>query len=79
MSHKLLVAMTIWVTASVLISLFAGVEVLVTLILIGLLIARELSDDVLERELKHRVDFFIYACILLFAVVVINRIWLVLS
>lgn len=70
--------MFIWVIAAILISLYSGAEVLVTLILIGLLVTRELSDDVLDRELKNRVDFFIYACLVLFAVVVVRRIWLIL-
>ena len=70
--------MFIWVIAAILISLYSGAEVLVTLILIGLLVTRELLDDVLDRELKNRVDFFIYACLVLFAVVVVRRIWLIL-
>lgn len=76
--HKVFIAMFIWVIAAILISLYSGAEVLVTLILIGLLVTRELSDDVLDRELKNRVDFFIYACLVLFAVVVVRRIWLIL-
>jgi len=78
-SHKVYVAVFIWVVASMLISLYSGVEVLVTLILIGLLVTRELSDDVLDRELKHRVDFFIYALLVVFAAVVIRRVWLILA
>lgn len=78
-SHKVFIAMFVWVMVSVLISLYSGAEVLVTLILIGLLVTRELSDDLLDRELKHRIDFFIYALLVLFAAVVIRRVWLILA
>jgi hypothetical protein len=53
--------------------------VLLTLEVIGLLVARELTDSLLTRELRDRMDFFIYAGLFLFMVVVVRRIWLVLS
>jgi len=71
--------MVIWTTISVLISLSSGIEVLVTLILIGLLVVRELTDGFLTKELRHRMDFFIYAGLVLFVVVVLRRVLLVLS
>lgn len=64
---------------SVMISLSAGIEVLATLILIGLLVIRELTDGFLTQELRLRMDFFIYAGLLLFVVVVLRRVLLVLS
>jgi hypothetical protein len=78
-SHKIFISMMIWTTMAVLISLSSGVEVLVTLILIGLLVTRELTDSFLTRDLRHRMDFFIYAGLVLFVVVVLRRVWLVLS
>lgn len=71
--------MIIWTIVSVLISISAGIEVLLTLEVIGLLVARELTDSLLTRELRDRMDFFIYAGLFLFMVVVVRRIWLVLS
>jgi hypothetical protein len=71
--------MLIWTTMSVMISLSAGIEVLATLILIGLLVIRELTDGFLTQELRLRMDFFIYAGLLLFVVVVLRRVLLVLS
>jgi len=64
---------------SVMISLSSGIEVLATLILIGLLVIRELTDGFLTQELRLRMDFFIYAGLLLFVVVVLRRVLLVLS
>lgn len=78
-SHKVFISMFIWTFAAVLIALSAGVEVLVTLVLIGLLVVRELTDGFLTGELRRRMDMFIYAGLVLFVVVVLRRVWLVLS
>jgi hypothetical protein len=71
--------MLIWTTISVLIALESGIEVLVTLLLIGLLVVRELTDGFLTKELRMRMDFFIYGGLVLFVVVVLRRVILVLS
>jgi len=78
-AHKLFIVMTIWTTASVLISLSAGLEVLVTLEIIGLLVVREFTDGLLPKEMRDRFDFFIYAGLFIFVVVVIRRIFLALA
>lgn len=78
-SHKVFISMFVWTVASVLISLSAGIEVLVTLELIGLLIIRELTDGFLTGDIRRRMDLFIYAGLVLFVVVVLRRVWLVLS
>jgi hypothetical protein len=78
-SEKVFLGMLVWTIVSVLISISAGIEVLLTLEVIGLLVARELTDSLLTRELRDRIDFFIYAGLFLFMVVVVRRIWLVLS
>jgi len=78
-SQKIFASMLVWTTISVLISIAAGIEVLVTLELIGLLVVRELTDGFLTSELKQRMDLFIYAGLMLFVVVVLHRVWLVLS
>jgi len=78
-SEKVFLGMLVWTIVSVLISLSAGIEVLLTLEVIGLLVARELTDSLLTRELRDRMDFFIYAGLVLFMIVVVRRIWLVLS
>ena len=71
--------MMVWTTISVLISIAAGIEVFVTLELIGLLVVRELTDGFLTSELRQRMDLFIYAGLMLFVVVVLRRVWLVIS
>ncbi|MEM0344222.1 MAG: hypothetical protein QXU73_08290 [Thermoplasmata archaeon] len=78
-SEKLFLSMLIWTTVAMLISLSAGLEVFATLELIGLLVVRELTDGFLTRDIKHRMDLFIYAGLVLFVVIVTHRVWLVLS
>lgn len=78
-SEKLFLSMLIWTTVAMLISLSAGLEVFATLELIGLLVVRELTDGFLTRDMKHRMDLFIYAGLVLFVVIVTHRVWLVLS
>jgi hypothetical protein len=71
--------MLVWTVVSVGVSLSAGIEVFATLELIGLLVIRELTDGFLTRNLRQRMDLFIYAGLLLFVVVVLRRVWLVVS
>jgi len=78
-SHKIFIAMMLWTIVSVAISVSAGIEVLATLELIGLLVIRELTDGLLTSELRQRMDIFIYAGLLLFVAVVLRRVWLVVS
>jgi len=78
-SHKIFISMLIWTVIAVLISLSSGVEVLVTLELIGLLVVRELTDGFLTAEIRRRMDLFIYAGLVLFVAVVLNRVWQILS
>jgi len=78
-SEKLFASMLVWTTVSMLISLSAGLEVFATLELIGLLVVRELTDGFLTRDIRHRMDLFIYAGLVLFVVIVTHRVWLVLS
>lgn len=78
-SQKIFASMMVWTTISVLISIAAGIEVFVTLELIGLLVVRELTDGFLTSELRQRMDLFIYAGLMLFVVVVLRRVWLVIS
>src|SRR5512136_3057285 len=78
-SQKVFVSVLVWSFISVLVSLSAGIEVFVTLELIGLLVVRELTDGFLTNDSRQRVDFFIYAGLLLLVVIVLRRVWLVIS
>jgi nitrate/nitrite transporter NarK len=73
------VGFAVWTVFSILVSLSAGLEVLLTLELIGLLITVELTSGLLSKELRARMEYFIYTGLLLFVVVVLRRVWLILS
>lgn len=79
LSHKVFLGLALWTMASVIVSIAGGVEVLLTLELIGLLVTRELTDGFLSRALKDKLDYFIYIGLFLFAVVVVRRVWLILD
>lgn len=79
LSQKVFVGLAVWTVFSVLVSISAGLEVLLTLELIGLLIAVELTSGLLSKELRSRMEYFIYTGLLLFVVVVLRRVWLILS
>jgi hypothetical protein len=68
-----------WVVFALLLALNAGVEVLLTLILIGVLIIRELTDSFTPVRVRERVDFFVYTFLVVFAIIVVRRVWEILS
>jgi len=75
-SHKIMLTMTVWTIASVLISSGSDFEVFFTLEVIGLLIIREFVDSFATVDIKERLDLFIYAGLFVFVVIVLRRIWL---
>jgi hypothetical protein len=72
-------AMIVWVLFALVLSIGSGLEVFLTLILIGVLIIRELTDSFTPVRVKERVDFFIYAFLVVFAIIVVRRVWEILS
>jgi len=76
LSHKIMLTMVIWTTASAVISSGSDFEVFFTLEVIGLLIIREFVDSFATVEIKERLDLFIYAGLFVFVVIVLRRIWL---
>jgi hypothetical protein len=79
LSHKIFVALTLWTIFAIVVSMSAGLEVLLTLELIGLLITVELTSGLLSKDIRNRVEYFVYTGLLLFVVVVLRRVWLILS
>jgi hypothetical protein len=79
LSEKIALAMIAWVLFSLVLALSSGLEVLLILILIGVLIIRELTDSFTPVRTKDRVDYFIYAFLLVFAIIVVRRVWEILS
>jgi len=79
LTHKLFLGILIWTVLSVLMAASAGIEVLITLEIIGLLVARELCDGLLTNDVRDRLDFFIYAGLFLFLVVILRRVWIAIA
>ena len=79
LSYKIFIGLSLWTVFAVVVSLSAGLEVLLTLELIGLLITVELTSGLLTRDLRSRMEYFIYTGLLLFALVVLRRVWMILS
>jgi len=79
LSEKIALAMVIWVVFALILALNSGLEVFLTLILIGVLIVRELTDSFTPVRIKERVDFFIYAFLIIFAAIVVRRVWEILG
>jgi hypothetical protein len=71
--------MIVWVIFALVLSIGSGLEVFLTLILIGVLIIRELTDSFTPVRVKERVDFFIYAFLVVFAIIVVRRVWEILA
>lgn len=78
-SQKLAIAMTIWTI--LVLALIGGqnTELFVIMILIGLLIARELSSVYIRPSIADRVDVFIQIGIVVFIAVVMKRILSILE
>ncbi len=78
-SEKIALAMGLWVTFVLIISFNSGLEVFLTLILIGVLIIREITDSFTAVKSKERTDLFVYAFTVVFAIIVVRRIWEILD
>ncbi len=74
LSEKIGLAMLIWVAFALLLAGNAGLAVFPTFILIGVLVIRELTDSYTPVHIKERVDFFIYAFLIVFAIIVVRRV-----
>ncbi len=63
-----------------LVLLFPGsLEVLFVLVLLGILVARELTDQYGSKAFKDRLGFFIYTFLFIFSIIVARRVYLILT
>lgn len=79
LSEKMTLAMLAWVAFALTLSFNSRIEVFLTLILIGVLVVRELTDSFTPVKTKERIDFFIYAFQVVFAIIVVRRVWDILG
>ena len=70
MSEKITLIVAAWIVITLFITGDANLEIFFVLIFIGVLIIRELSDRFATVNLKDRMNVFIYIFILVFIVIV---------
>ena len=73
-SEKIALILSIWVLAVFLLTGDANFEIFFILIFIGVLIAREISDVFTTINLKDRINIIIYMFIIVFIVIVGQKI-----
>ncbi len=73
-SQKLSLSMTIWTALVLTLVGDHGTELFIIMILIGILIARELSSIYIKPSIAYRMDIFIQVGIIAFIAIVMRRI-----
>lgn len=79
MSEKITLIITIWILIVLLITGNTNLEIFFILIFIGVLIIRELSDVFTSTNLKDRMNLFIYFFIIIFIIIVGQKILTILN
>jgi hypothetical protein len=79
LSEKVGLAMLIWIAFALLLAGIASLAIFPTFILAGVLIMREFPDSFTTVNIKGRVDFFIYAFLVVFAFIVVISDWGILG
>lgn len=79
LSEKMTFIISLWVLFVLIITGNENLEIFFILIFIGVLIIRELSDIFTTENLKGRMNLFIYVFILIFIVIVGNKIMNILQ
>jgi len=79
LSHKIMLAMIVWTLVSMIISSGSDFEIFFTIEMIGFLVIRELVDSFATIEAKERLDIFFYAGLFIFAIMVLRRVFMVIS
>jgi hypothetical protein len=78
-SEKIALVIAIWILLVLLITKDTDFELFFVLIFIGVLIIRALTDVFITTTLKHRMNLLIYIFIIVFTVIVGNKIITILN
>jgi hypothetical protein len=78
-SEKITLVIALWILLVLLITNDTDLELFFVLIFIGVLIIRALTDVFITTTLKHRMNLFIYLFIVVFVVIVGNKIITILA
>jgi len=74
LSEKITLLIALWILLALLITKDVDLELFFVLIFIGILIIRALIDIFLSTPLKHRMNLIIYVFIIVFILIVGNKI-----
>ena len=78
-SQKIFGWMVAWTFFSTLLAVYSELSALVPLLLIGLLVAYNLTDGLLDAKIRTRIGFFIYPGFALFVMIVADKIMRILA
>ena len=73
-SEKITLTIALWILLVLLITRDTDLELFFVLVFIGVLIIRALTDVFITTTLKHRMNLLIYAFIIVFIIIVGNKI-----
>ena len=73
-SEKIALVIAIWILIALIITRDIDYELFFVLVFIGVLIIRALTDIFITTTLKHRMNLLIYIFIIVFSVIVGNKI-----
>ena len=79
LSEKLTLIIILMTTIILIISGDNPLELFFIMILIGVLILRELIETIASSDLKDRINFFIYAGLIIFIVIIVEKIIYILA
>lgn len=78
-SEKIALVISLWILIALLITKDTDFELFFVIVFIGILIIRALTDVFITTTLKHRMNIIIYIFIIVFAVIVGNKIITILN
>jgi hypothetical protein len=79
MSEKITLIIATWILIALLVTGNTNLEIFFILIFIGILIIRELADVFTSTNLKDRMNLFIYFFIMIFIIIVGQKILTILN
>jgi len=78
-SQKVFAWMVAWTFFSTLLAIYSELSAMVPLLLIGLLVAYNLTDGLLDMKIRTRIGMFIYPGFALFVIIVADKIVRILA
>ena len=72
-SEKITLAITAWIIFSIYISPDDGLEIFFTLILIGILVIKELTDIFTTRNFRKKINIFIFVFLWIYIVIITQK------